>query len=73
MSASEFLEQFPRTDKPICLLGGGLVYYRGKFQAEGVGFFDERYWMPRAHYGLGDRSARLHVETTAGILFASVG
>jgi tRNA threonylcarbamoyladenosine biosynthesis protein TsaB len=48
MTASQFTEQFARKDKPICLLGDGLVYYRGKFQAEGVGFFDEKYWSPRA-------------------------
>ncbi len=48
MTASQFAEQFARKDKAICLLGDGLVYYRDKFQAEGVGFFDERYWSPRA-------------------------
>jgi tRNA threonylcarbamoyladenosine biosynthesis protein TsaB len=48
MTASGFLEQFARRDKPICLLGDGLVYYRGDFEAEGVSFFDEKRWSPRA-------------------------
>lgn len=48
MTASGFLEQFARKDRPICLLGDGLVYYRGEFEAEGVSFFDEKYWSPRA-------------------------
>ncbi len=48
MTASQFLAQFAGKDKPICLLGDGLVYYTGKFQAEGVSFFDEKCWSPRA-------------------------
>jgi tRNA threonylcarbamoyladenosine biosynthesis protein TsaB len=48
MTTSRFLEQFARNDKAICLLGDGLVYYRGEFQAEGISFFDEKYWRPRA-------------------------
>jgi tRNA threonylcarbamoyladenosine biosynthesis protein TsaB len=48
MSTSGFLEQFARKDKPICLLGDGLLYYRDAFCAEGVSFFDEKYWSPRA-------------------------
>lgn len=48
MTTSRFLEQFARNEKSICLLGDGLVYYRGEFQAEGISFFDEKYWRPRA-------------------------
>ena len=48
MTSSRFLEQFALRDKPICLLGDGLVYYRDRFSAEGVSFFDEKYWSPRA-------------------------
>ena len=48
MTSSGFLEQFARKDKPICLLGDGLLYYRDRFCAGGVSFFDEKYWSPRA-------------------------
>ncbi len=48
MTTSGFLEQFARREKPICLLGDGLVYYRDRFRAEGVSFFDEKCWSPRA-------------------------
>jgi len=48
MSSSEFLAKFACAHKPIWLLGDGLVYYKDKFKAEGVRFFDEKYWSPRA-------------------------
>ncbi|MHC4117317.1 MAG: tRNA (adenosine(37)-N6)-threonylcarbamoyltransferase complex dimerization subunit type 1 TsaB [Planctomycetota bacterium] len=48
MTASGFLAQFAGKDKPVCLLGDGLLYYKGKFQADGVSFFDEELWSPRA-------------------------
>ena len=48
ITAPQFLEQFACKEKPIWLLGEGLVYYRDKFKAEGIHFFDERYWTPRA-------------------------
>jgi tRNA threonylcarbamoyl adenosine modification protein YeaZ len=48
MSAEHFLTEFVRKEKPIWLLGDGLLYYKEKFQADGVRFFDERYWSPRA-------------------------
>lgn len=48
MSSSEFLAKFACAHKPIWLLGDGLVYYKDKFKTEGVRFFDEKYWSPRA-------------------------
>jgi tRNA threonylcarbamoyladenosine biosynthesis protein TsaB len=48
ITASQFLEQFGGSQKPVWLLGEGLVYHRDKFQAEGIRFLDERYWRPKA-------------------------
>ncbi|TKJ37379.1 MAG: tRNA (adenosine(37)-N6)-threonylcarbamoyltransferase complex dimerization subunit type 1 TsaB [Planctomycetes bacterium B3_Pla] len=48
MSAEQFLTEFVLEEKPIWLLGDGLLYYKDKFQADGIRFFDERYWSPRA-------------------------
>lgn len=49
MTISEFLDRFARRQKPIGLLGDGLVYYKDKFKAEGVCFLDEEHWSPRAN------------------------
>jgi len=48
MTASQFLDQFAYKQKPVWLLGDGLVYYKDKFKADGVRFLDEQYWAPRA-------------------------
>jgi len=56
MTASQFLDRFAGQAEPIWLLGEGLVYYADKFKpvpsgvegAEGIHFFDEQYWTPRA-------------------------
>ncbi len=48
MTASEFLGRFAGGKEPVWLLGDGLVYYRDRFEAEGVRFIDEKYWSPRA-------------------------
>jgi len=48
ITAPQFLEQFVCKEKPIWLLGEGLVYYRDKFKADGIRFLNERYWTPRA-------------------------
>ncbi|MHC4226914.1 MAG: tRNA (adenosine(37)-N6)-threonylcarbamoyltransferase complex dimerization subunit type 1 TsaB [Planctomycetota bacterium] len=48
MSAEQFLTEFVLEEKPIWLFGDGLLYYKDKFQADGVRFFDEQYWSPRA-------------------------
>jgi len=44
----QFLAQFAGRQEPIRLLGDGLVYYRDKFQADGIRFFDEKLWSARA-------------------------
>ena len=48
MTASQFLEKFANREKTIFLLGEGLVYYKDKFKADGIGFLDENYWTPQA-------------------------
>jgi tRNA A37 threonylcarbamoyladenosine modification protein TsaB len=48
MTAEEFLQKFTDSDRPIHLLGDGLLYHKDKFTAPGVIFFDEKYWSPRA-------------------------
>ena len=48
MTASQFIARFACKDKPICLLGDGLVYYKDIFQADGIDFLDQMYWSPRA-------------------------
>jgi tRNA threonylcarbamoyladenosine biosynthesis protein TsaB len=49
MTIPQFLAQFAGRREPVWLLGDGLVYYRDKFQADGVRFFDEKCWSPQAH------------------------
>jgi tRNA threonylcarbamoyladenosine biosynthesis protein TsaB len=48
MTADEFLSNFARKENPIWLLGDGLLYHKDKFKTDGVQFFDEQYWSPRA-------------------------
>ena len=48
MTISQFHDSFACQNKPIRLLGDGLLYYKDKFQTEGVHFFHEDYWSPRA-------------------------
>jgi tRNA threonylcarbamoyladenosine biosynthesis protein TsaB len=48
MTIREILIRFAHEQNPIWLLGDGLVYHKDKFQADGVRFFDEKYWSPRA-------------------------
>jgi tRNA threonylcarbamoyl adenosine modification protein YeaZ len=48
LTASQFVDKFAGGDKPIWLLGDGLLYHRDKFIAEGIRFLDETYWSPRA-------------------------
>lgn len=48
MTAEQFKEQFAGSESPIHLLGEGLVYYKEKFQADGIEFLDEKYWWPQA-------------------------
>jgi len=48
LTPSQFLDRFASKDKPIWLLGDGLLYYKDKFRAGGVRFFEEKFWSPRA-------------------------
>jgi tRNA threonylcarbamoyladenosine biosynthesis protein TsaB len=48
MTIAEFLTRFVGGQGPIWLLGDGLVYYQGDFQADGVRFFEQTYWSPQA-------------------------
>ena len=48
LTAHKFLDQFAQRQKPIWLLGDGLLYYKDKFKAQGVHFFDEKFWSPKA-------------------------
>lgn len=48
MTAPQFLEKFACREKPISLLGEGLLYYKDKFKAQGIKFLDEQYWNPSA-------------------------
>ena len=48
MTAPQFLEKFAAPDQPVWLLGVGLIHYKDKFKADGIRFFDEKYWPPRA-------------------------
>jgi len=47
MTAEEFVQKFAN-QTPIWLLGEGLVYYKDKFKASGIFFFDEHLWTPKA-------------------------
>ena len=46
MTAEEFLNRF--TDKPIMLIGEGLVFYKDKFAHKNIRVLDEKYWNPSA-------------------------
>ncbi len=48
MRAPEFLEKFAATNKPLWLLGEGLVYYKDKFKAKDIQLLPENYWYPQA-------------------------
>jgi len=48
MTAPQFLARFAGGEEPLWLLGDGLVYYRDRFEADGIRFLDEKYWSPRA-------------------------
>lgn len=48
MTAEEFCKKVSEQGFPICLLGDGLLYYKKEFQGEGMSFFEDKYWSPRA-------------------------
>jgi len=48
MTSQQFLDSFASSASPLGLLGEGLVYYKDKFTADGIYFFDQKYWTPGA-------------------------
>jgi tRNA threonylcarbamoyladenosine biosynthesis protein TsaB len=46
MTADEFLVRC--VDKPVALIGEGLVFYKDKFACPGIRVLDEKYWNPSA-------------------------
>ncbi len=48
MSARQYLEKIAGSRTPVWLLGEGLVYYKDKFEADGIRFMNEQYWVPKA-------------------------
>jgi tRNA threonylcarbamoyladenosine biosynthesis protein TsaB len=48
ISASDFIEKYVKENEPLWLLGDGLVYHKQEFDTQGVLFFDQKYWSPRA-------------------------
>ena len=46
MTAEDFLARF--SDKPICLTGEGLVFYKDKFAHKNIRVLDEKFWNPSA-------------------------
>lgn len=48
MTAGQFLDKYTGTGQDMMLLGEGLVYHKDIFKAEGISFFDEQYWYPKA-------------------------
>ncbi|MFA6187179.1 MAG: tRNA (adenosine(37)-N6)-threonylcarbamoyltransferase complex dimerization subunit type 1 TsaB [Phycisphaerae bacterium] len=48
MAAEEFKSQFDNSEKPIWLLGEGLLYYANKFESDNIRILDSSYWSPRA-------------------------
>ena len=48
MTAEEFKSQFDNPQKPISLLGEGLLYYANKFESDNIKILDSSYWSPRA-------------------------
>lgn len=48
MRPEQFINEFAGRNKEIWLLGDGLLYYKERFQARGIRFFEQKYWSPRA-------------------------
>ena len=46
MTAEEFMTRF--SDKPIALVGEGLVYYKDLFKGPNIQILDEKFWNPSA-------------------------
>ena len=59
--ATDFVEQFgSNQEKPLWLLGEGLVYYKDKFHSDGLRILSEDYWSAQAGcvYSLGRKMAK---------------
>ena len=48
MKASGFVKRYTGNDKPVWLLGEGLVYYKDDFKAKGIEFIGPDFWSARA-------------------------
>ena len=48
MSIKEFHGCVASSGKTVRLLGDGLLYYKDRFESEGIKFFDDKYWSPSA-------------------------
>ena len=48
MKASDFVKRFANPDKPVWLLGEGLVYYKDDFKAKGIEFIGPEFWPANA-------------------------
>lgn len=61
MTTESFLQKSGELNRPIYLLGEGLVYYKDRFQADGIRIINSRYWYPHAHhlYRLGREQTKL--------------
>ena len=60
ITAEEFIKTFGSDkNKPISLIGEGLVYYKDQFQTPAITFMDETYWTARAEdvYKVGHKMA----------------
>lgn len=60
IKASVFLDEYADPNRPVHLMGDGLLYHRDRFEAEGVHFVDPVHWGPRAEnvYVLGHQKAQ---------------
>lgn len=60
MKAADFVNKFAGGDEPLWLLGEGLLYYKEKFEADGIKVLDEKYWPTRASgiYKVGRKMAK---------------
>jgi tRNA threonylcarbamoyladenosine biosynthesis protein TsaB len=56
LTSAQFVERFADPNRPVAVLGDGLVYHRERFQVPGVRVLDEAWWSPTAaavyHLGL---------------------
>lgn len=65
MTADKFLDRFACREKPVWLLGDGLVYHKDRFKADGVRFFEKDLWSPKASkvHQLGWKLAKTEIFT----------